>query len=64
MQLQLGEFTVVETKFEPLQKAQLVVIELGKGVHINCLIPFEHTLKRGDKVPLYIDVPLALARVP
>ena len=54
------EVTVVETKFEPLQKANLIVLEIAKGAYINCLCPFEHLLKIGDQVWLEIEIPLAL----
>lgn len=50
--------TVVDTKYEPLQKANLIVLEIAKGTFLNCLCPFEHLLKIGDQVPLEIEVPL------
>lgn len=62
MQANIAECTVVETKFEPLQNAQLIVIELYKGTYLNMLCPYEHLLKVGDKVKLYVDIPLFLER--
>jgi len=52
------EATVVETKYEPLQRANLIVLEIAKGAFINCLCPFEHLLMIGDKVWLEIEIPL------
>jgi uncharacterized OB-fold protein len=63
MKAEIAECTVVETKFEPLQKAHLIVVELGKGAYLNMLCPFEHKLKVGDKVKLFAEIPLELARV-
>ena len=57
------QVTVVETKFEPLQRAHMIALEVAKGVHICCLCPFEHDLKVGQKLSLKIDIPLALAKV-
>lgn len=62
MQANIAECTVVETKFEPLQGAHLITIELYKGTYLNMLCPFEHKLKVGDRVKLYVDIPLVLER--
>jgi hypothetical protein len=60
MRFQTVVATVVETKFEPLQRAYMIALEIANGVHLCALCPFEHRLKVGDKVPLEIDVPLVL----
>jgi len=62
MKAEVAVCTVVETKFEPLQKAYLIVVELGKGAYLNMLCPYEHKLEVGDKVKLYVDIPLILER--
>lgn len=63
MRFQTVLATVVETKFEPLQRAHMIALEIGKGVHLCALCPFEHKLKVGDKVPLEIEIPLVLEKV-
>lgn len=55
--------TVVETKFEPSQKAEMIALDIGKGTYLCVLCPFLHTLKVGDKVPLEIDIPLHLEKI-
>ena len=60
MRAEIAICTIVHTKFEPLQRAHLIVVELGKGLHLNMLCPYEHKLKEGDKIKLYVDIPLAL----
>lgn len=55
--------TVVETKYEPLQKAYMIALEISKGIHLCALCPFEHLLKVGDKVPLEIEIPLVRHRL-
>lgn len=54
------EATVVETKYEPFQREYMIALEIGKGVHLCALCPFEHLLKAGDKVWLEIEIPLVL----
>jgi hypothetical protein len=57
------EATVVGLKFEPLQRANLIVLEVTQGVQLHCLCPFEHLLEEGDKVALEIEVPLKLEKI-
>lgn len=50
----LGEFEVVSTRLG-------ITIELGKGVHTTIhLDPSLHSVKPGDKLPLYTEVPDAI----
>ena len=62
MKAEVAECTVVETKFEPLAKQNLIVVELSKGLYLNMLCPFEHKLEIGHKLKLYVDIPLRLER--
>jgi hypothetical protein len=63
MRFQIAECEVVETKFEPASRANRISLNLGKGVTIHALIPYEHTVKTGDKIALEIEVPLTLVRL-
>lgn len=49
----LGDYPVVE--IEP----GFVSVQIGKNVHITFPLAAKHTLARGDKLPLYIQVPHA-----
>lgn len=49
----LGDFPIAELK------PNLVSVQIAKNVHITFPLLAPHTLARGDKLPLYIQVPHA-----
>lgn len=49
----LGDYPVAELK------PGLVTVQIAKNVHITFPVAAFHTLTRGDKLPLYIQVPHA-----
>jgi hypothetical protein len=61
MKAEIAECTVVEIKF----KAGIyeIVAELAPIGHIHMVCPFEHLLRVGDKIKLFVDIPLALQRI-
>lgn len=58
MKAELTECTVYEIKFDGTN--YLIAIEIAKGVYMNMLCPYEHSWKVGDRVKLYVDVPLVM----
>lgn len=54
LKIYLGEFYVVE-----VAKGRLT-IDLGKNVHITIYLgDYDHTIKSGQKLPLYTEIPYA-----
>jgi len=62
MKAEVTDCTVVEIKFNPGLRQYQITIEIAEGAHICMLCPYEHKWKVGDKVKLYVDVPLMLER--
>ena len=62
MKAEVAECTVVEVRFEQTmgEKHYLIVVEIGKGLYLTMLCPFEHKLEVGHKVKLFVDIPLVL----
>lgn len=49
----IGDFEVVQVS--GLQ----ITLHLGKHVHATIHLPIEHTVKAGDTLPLYTELPYA-----
>ena len=57
MKFLIGRYPIVDFKIGG------ITVDLGKGVYIHFYIgDFPHSLKVGDKLPLYTEVPYAKSR--
>ena len=52
MKIYMGEFKVVQVKLDG------ITINIGRNVHVTIhLGDFPHTLKAGDSIPMFTEVP-------
>jgi hypothetical protein len=57
MKIYLGEFDVVQVKFDGIS------INIGKQIHITIHVgDFPHNVQVGDKIPLYTEISDAIPR--